>query len=520
MPYVETTPGGGKVRRKSEKYYAVFVDFAGVLRRIPLYPDRQSSEGMARVVNRLNSLRASNETLPPDLARDVADMPGGILDRLARWDIIRPEKAAMAKPLAMHVEDWRASILAKGGTAQHAETSASRVRRIVAGLGLKTVADVSPGRVQTFLAALRQSRTDAKGIIHRGISAASFNHYLVAARSFFRWMIRDGRASSNPLEHLQGVNAGSDKRHERRALCVDELRALLDTTAAGPDRYGMSGAVRALLYRLAVETGLRSTELASLTRGSFHLGENPTVTIAAAYAKNRREDVLPLRPGTATALADHLRGKMPVASAFNMPNRFRIIDGMKADLTAARTAWIAAAGSQAEREEREASTFLAYRDDAGRCADFHSLRHTFISNLAAGGVHPKTAQRLARHSTIGLTMDRYTHLRREDLAGAIGTLPDLSSARQIAVATGTDYNKHNIATLRAASLSPNHAIQRNSAHLGAQTGESLADSIPSGNIERISGFTEVKTAPGLLAELADALDSKSSARKGVSVRLR
>ena len=41
-----------------------------------------------------------------------------------------------------------------------------------------------------------------------------------------------------------------------------------------------------------------------------------------------------------------------------------------------------------------------------------------------------------------------------------------------------------------------------------------------GKIEGYSGFTEVKSAPGLLAELADALDSKSSARKGVSVRLR
>ena len=34
---------------------------------------------------------------------------------------------------------------------------------------------------------------------------------------------------------------------------------------------------------------------------------------------------------------------------------------------------------------------IGYATDAG-IADFHSLRHTFISNLAAGGVHPKLAQ--------------------------------------------------------------------------------------------------------------------------------
>jgi hypothetical protein len=55
------------------------------------------------------------------------------------------------------------------------------------------------------------------------------------------------------------------------------------------------------------------------------------------------------------------------------------------------------------------------------------------------GVNPKTAQRLASHSTITLTMDRYAHLRRDDLATALDSLPDLSAPiRQAALATGTN----------------------------------------------------------------------------------
>ena len=42
--------------------------------------------------------------------------------------------------------------------------------------------------------------------------------------------------------------------------------------------------------------------------------------------------------------------------------------------------------------------------------DFHSLRVTYITNLARAGVHPKVAQILARHSTIDLTMKVYTKL--------------------------------------------------------------------------------------------------------------
>jgi integrase len=76
-------------------------------------------------------------------------------------------------------------------------------------------------------------------------------------------------------------------------------------------------------------------------------------------------------------------------------------------------------------KEREKSEFLKVVDSAGRVVDFHGLRHTFISSLASGGVHPKIAQTLARHSSITLTMDRYTHLQVADRAATLAALPDL-----------------------------------------------------------------------------------------------
>jgi hypothetical protein len=62
-------------------------------------------------------------------------------------------------------------------------------------------------------------------------------------------------------------------------------------------------------------------------------------------------------------------------------------------------------------------------DDRGRVLDFHALRHTFISNLARAGVHPRNAQALARHSTIDLTMNVYTHVDLADLASDVESLP-------------------------------------------------------------------------------------------------
>jgi len=50
-------------------------------------------------------------------------------------------------------------------------------------------------------------------------------------------------------------------------------------------------------------------------------------------------------------------------------------------------------------------------------------RHTFITNLASAGVHPKVAQTVARHSDVNLTMGIYSHVDVAKQAAAINTLP-------------------------------------------------------------------------------------------------
>jgi len=84
---------------------------------------------------------------------------------------------------------------------------------------------------------------------------------------------------------------------------------------------------------------------------------------------------------------------------------------------------------------------IEYRDDSGRFVDFHSLRHTFITNLTRGGVSPRVAQSLARHSTITLTMDRYSHVNCSSERAALNALPSLNSNEtesQVMLKTGTD----------------------------------------------------------------------------------
>jgi len=352
-----------------------------------------------------------------------------VRDKLISIGLVDPQRVAVSKPLQGHLEDFKKSLETKGCSTRHVELVTARVNRVIDGCGFRFFADISASRVMSYLHELYTDTEDK-----RGISAQTFNFYLQAIKQFCRWMVKDRRANESPVTHLGGLNVRTDRRHDRRALTVDELRRLLDNTRHGPEHKGMTGPERAMLYRLAVETGLRAGEIRSLTRASFDLDSNPpTVKLQAAYSKRRREDILPLRPDLADGLRVFTATLTPVTLVFKMPKKDQVIDMLRADLQDAG---------------------VAYRDDAGRVVDFHALRHTFISNLAAGGVHPKTAQTLARHSTIALTMDRYSHTFHGEQVEALNVLPDLSHAEHRPVKkTGTDDESPN--SVLASCWAPN-----------------------------------------------------------------
>jgi hypothetical protein len=113
----------------------------------------------------------------------------------------------------------------------------------------------------------------------------------------------------------------------------------------------------------------------------------------------------------------YLSSETPTANAFGVPKS-------DDDLSEALRADCGAAG-------------IVYCDDAGRVADLHSLRHTFIDSLTSADVAPKVAQSLARHSTIQLTMDRYSHTFTGDMTSALNALPDYSATPEQQRATGT-----------------------------------------------------------------------------------
>ena len=153
----------------------------------------------------------------------------------------------------------------------------------------------------------------------------------------------------------------------------------------------------------------------------------PTCTVEAASSKRRKRDVQPLPDAIVPLIRSWLVSQTPRRPIF------KSIAGdtarmLRSDLAAARQAWIGEAKQdEAETVRRQESDFLAYRDQHGRVADFHSLRVVFISRVVAGGASVREAQTLARHSTPNLTMNVYSQASLLEVTGAVNGLGDLLS---------------------------------------------------------------------------------------------
>ncbi len=392
-------------QRESSKWYVEFRDHLEMTRRLPAFTDKKASQEVGRRIERLVSLRLAGEGPDAELTRWLETALPRLKTKLVEIGLLDASRGEAAKPLVEHIEDWQAFLTAKGNTAAHVKLAVSRVKRILG--EFTTLHSILAQKVHKWLSERREA----------GLSRRTSNFYLSTAKSFCAWLVRNRRISENPLQHLQSVSAKEDTRHARRALNTGEIRALLAAAEAGPERYGMTGPERALCYRLALETGLRRNEIKTLTARCLDLDANPpTVTVLAAYSKHRREDKLPLRLEMAEALRELLYSKAAQDLVFpKLPRRAAAM--LRLDLEAAG---------------------ISYVDEAGRFADFHSLRHTFISELSRSGIHPKVAQSLARHSTIVLTMDRYTApALLETQAEAVNRLPEFVAVGQELKREGT-----------------------------------------------------------------------------------
>jgi excisionase family DNA binding protein len=444
------TPGASKSVEESRKWYGSVNG-----KHVPLCRDKGASQ---KLLNKLLT--------------DATMRAHGVGD---------PYAEHRKRPLADHLADFRAALKAKGNTPEYVALVLGRLEALAAGCGWRFPDDLSMSQADEWLdkqrgeapaelppnpeeytpravakllgvslAAVRDAvkrhklqatgkgrkrrlpRATVEALLARrgdGMSAQTRNYYRAHLRTFGNWLVKDKRIGENPFRHLEAENTTTDRRHDRRELEADELRRVLLAARDSTWTFrGLDGRDRFHLYATACGTGFRAAALASLTPESFDLdAEQPIVTLAARKNKSRKLKVQPLPADVADLLrvylADRPAGQPIWGGTWAADHRGA--EMLRGDLDAAGV------------------PYAVEGPDGPLFADFHALRHSYLTLGGRAGIDLRTLQELAGHSTPVLTA-RYSHRRLYDLAGAVEKLPSFlpsgeeGQEAQTLQATGTD----------------------------------------------------------------------------------
>jgi site-specific recombinase XerD len=135
---------------------------------------------------------------------------------------------------------------------------------------------------------------------HKGVSIRTRNLRLTAIHSFFRYAALETPAHSAQIQRVLAIPSKRFTRTLVNFLTRPEVDALL----AAPDRRTWSGRRDHAFILVAVQTGLRLSEMTGLKRDDFVLGTGAHVRV---IGKGRKERCTPIARSTLAVLKDWLR---------------------------------------------------------------------------------------------------------------------------------------------------------------------------------------------------------------------
>ncbi|PJC02554.1 MAG: integrase [Gallionellales bacterium CG_4_9_14_0_8_um_filter_59_50] len=216
----------------------------------------------------------------------------------------------------------------------------------------------------------------------RGISAISRNLRLTAIRSFFRYASFEMPSHAAQIQRVLAIPNKRCTRTQIGFLTRDEIDALL----RAPDLGTRSGRRDHALMLLAVQTGLRLSEITGLRRREVCLGTGAHVRVVG---KGRKERSTPLTKATADVLRAWLREIETGEDAIVFPS--------------ARGARLSADGVQYLLAKHVAQACQACTTLAKKHVTAHVLRHTMAMELLQAGVERSVIALWLGHESIETT---------------------------------------------------------------------------------------------------------------------
>lgn len=237
----------------------------------------------------------------------------------------------------------------------------------------------------------------------RGRSGKTLAAYAEGLRAFCRWCLNREYIDSDPLRHLAPFDKTPKTR--RRALTPEEIRQLLEVAPFH----------RALLYQIALVTGLRRRELLLLER--HHVDEkHGGVILDAATTKNRRPGFQPLPNDLLARVVAFANSGEPLRLWEKERGKCRTWNPPEDPLLFVRRH-----GERALDGDLEKAGIPKHTAEGK--IDFHSLRTSYATMLFSEvRADAKTVQDLMRHQDPTLTMNTYARPREDRKAEAVEAL--------------------------------------------------------------------------------------------------
>jgi len=221
-----------------------------------------------------------------------------------------------------------------------------------------------------------------------GLGSRSVARHLSTLRSFYAFLLREGRIDRDPTEHL-----GAPRQWQTipKFLNLEEIERL----SQSPDARRTTGLRDHAMIELLYATGLRVSELCGLGMADL----NQDMGVLRATGKGRKQRMIPVGKAALAAVRSYLETGRPA-----------ILKGRSS-----RYLFVTARGGCMTRQ----AFWKLLRGHGGKAGVFHNLtphtiRHSFATHLLEGGADLRSVQTMLGHADIATTQI-YTHVMRSRL---------------------------------------------------------------------------------------------------------
>ncbi|WP_062064004.1 site-specific tyrosine recombinase XerD [Cellvibrio sp. OA-2007] len=221
--------------------------------------------------------------------------------------------------------------------------------------------------------------------LQQKLSSRTSARFLSCVRGFYRYLLREGRISENPVALVDNPKLS---RPLPKSLSESDVEALL----AAPDLSDPIGLRDRTMLEVLYACGLRVTELVELTMPQVNLRQN----VVRVMGKGSKERLIPMGEEAAAWLVRYLREARPVLLN-NMPDEV-VFPSTRAQPMTRQTFWY---------RIKHWAMVAGIKKELSP----HTVRHAFATHLLNHGADLRVVQLLLGHSDLSTTQI-YTHVAK------------------------------------------------------------------------------------------------------------